>query len=497
MILLFSILPLSVFLLFLLFFKVSLLRSAVIALVLTIFFDIFIWQILPVYILVSLVKGVLVALDIFLIIFGALFFLEILRRHRILEHIFHYLESVSGDFRVQVVLLAWFLENFIEGTAGFGTPTAIVAPILVTIGFSPLNAVVLSLLGNSTSVVFGAAGTPIRVGFQGLATSQVPMFAALLNLVGFIVPVFMLRFITDGRPNGRKEFFDALPFTVFAGLCFVFASLLFVPLGQEFPSILGSVLGLFAVLVAIKLRFLLPPTVVYREHLKLKPEHSLLKVISPYIVLIVLLIIGKFLLSGFGLPISILSLSSHTLYFYNPGIIFLLSALPFGLIWLGTREVSESLVLSFKKAWPPFLVIAFMSALVQLMIFSGQNSAGLPSSLTTIADIFTNPSIPVFATLLGAFGSFITGSATIANIMFGSILATAAATLKMNSQVILALVLVGGSAGNMIALADMLTAQAVVGLENHEIHVLRKVIIPCLVYLLAVGFLGFLFLRWF
>lgn len=81
------------------------------------------------------------------------------------------------------------LENFLEGTAGFGTPSTVVAPLLIGLGLPPLQAVVITLLGNSASVVFGAAGTPIRVGFAGLDTAAVPclIYVLLAGVIGLLI----------------------------------------------------------------------------------------------------------------------------------------------------------------------------------------------------------------------------------------------------------------------------------------------------------------------
>src|SRR5690606_3731085 len=75
--------------------------------------------------------------------------------------------GVSIDRRVQVVIIVWLFGSFIEGAAGFGTPAAIVAPLLVAMGFPAMSAVMLGLMVQSTPVTFGAVGTPILVGVRG------------------------------------------------------------------------------------------------------------------------------------------------------------------------------------------------------------------------------------------------------------------------------------------------------------------------------------------
>lgn len=489
-----SLFPFILFLFLLLWKKVPLLSTSLITLLVVVVLQIFYWQILPVYALNSFVKGSLVAFDIFLIILGAIFFLEVLKDIKIIDNIRFYLESYLKDYRIQIILLAWFFENFIEGTSGFGTPSTIVAPLLVSLGIPPLTSVILALLGNSSSVVFGAAGTPITVGFEGLNVASVPIHAALLNSVGLLVPVFMLWVITAGNKDRKGHFLEALPFAIWAGIAFVVPSILVIPLGQEFPSIIGAIIGLFLVLLSLRLGIFLPKNLRQLREIK-TPEVKLpwYKIVIPYSLLISLLILGKMFLGTFSLkfPWGL----NYQINLSNPGFSFLLAGIPIVLLW-GRKEL---LVDSFKNAlsrtWEPFLVIASMSIIVQLIINSGNNLSGLPSLLQLISKGFEVSFLPFLSPFVGAFGSFLTGSATISNIMFGNFLNTASQIMKFNTAIILALELVGGAAGNMIALADIIAAEAVVGLKNKTVDVLKGVIIPCLIYLTIVGLIGLLISR--
>ena len=133
-----------------------------------------------------------------------------------------------------------------------------------------------------------------------------------------------------------------------------------------------------------------------------------------------------------------------------------------------------------------------MSSIVQMMINSGQNFSGLPASISLIAKSFETSLLPFFAPFIGAFGSIITGSATVSNIMFGNFFALASESLGFSLIVMLALGVVGGSAGNMGALADILAAEAVVKVKNKEGEILKGLFTPMMVYLTMVGILGML-----
>jgi len=80
--------------------------------------------------------------------------------------------SISDDRRVQVVLLCFLMGSFIEGAAGFGTPAAIVGPLLVGLGFPPLAAVVVALTGNLLAITFGAVGTPLIIGLRDVVFAE-------------------------------------------------------------------------------------------------------------------------------------------------------------------------------------------------------------------------------------------------------------------------------------------------------------------------------------
>lgn len=489
-----SLAPFILFLILLLWKKTSLLTASVSALAVFSVCAIFYWKIVPTLLMTSYVKGFFIAFDIFFIIFGAIFFLSILHSLGILRAVSYYLGAFSKDYRVQVVVIGWFFGNFLEGTAGFGTPVAIVAPLLIALGISPLRALAIGLLGNSVSGIFGAAGTPIRVGFGGLDTTAVPFFGALFGLVGIIIPIFMIWIASGGRPFRWREFVEATPFALLAGGAFSISSLATVALGQEFPSILGAVIGLFIVFIFSKCGLFVPKKSISLVDARatLSPSISSTKAFFPYVILIGLLFLGKFLFGSFGVIIP--WGGPHTINFFNPGFVFIIAGLLVLLLW---RCFGDHFTQPFKAAVrgaiSPFIVIIAMSAFVQLLINSGTNASGLPSALFVIAWIFETNLLPLWAPFVGAFGSFVTGSVTISNIMFGRFLDAASSMLLLPNAIVLALTLVGGAIGNMIALADMLAGEAIVGVKNKEREILKLVILPCLVCLTIVGVIGMFF----
>ncbi|NMD00667.1 MAG: L-lactate permease, partial [Bacteroidales bacterium] len=287
-----------------------------------------------------------------------------------------------------------------------------------------------------------------------------------------------------------KFFFDALPFAIWSGIAFCIPSVLITFLGQEFPSILGSVAGLLIFLITTKNGLFVPKNIEHQESNETKNiDLPIYKAVLPYVLLIIVLVLGKIMLgtSGIAMPFLI----KHTFSYFNPGFIFVIVGLLTALIF---RVDKKGIILDIKSAFSgsfePFMVIVFMSAIAQIMVNSGKNTSGLLSMIDFMAYGFKNSFLPLWSPVIGSFGSFITGSATVSNLMFGNFLATAAKGLGMNVDKVLAIALVGGGAGNMIALADIMAAEAVVGIKNQEREVIKGVFVPCLIYVLFVGLIG-------
>lgn len=489
-----AVLPFIVFSLLLIFHhKASLLKISLITLVVNTIIAIIFWQTSILTISSSTIKGFFIALDIFFIIFGAIFFLEILKSNKTIDNLSLYLDHFSPDFRIQVVILAWFFECFLEGIAGFGTPCIVVAPLLVALGISPLKAIVISLLGNSTSVPFGAVGTPIRVGFAGINVDllSVGSLSSIYNFVGILVPVFMIWVLVSSEKNRKSLFLKSLPFAIWSGIAFVFPSFLVSLFGIEFPAILGSVLGLILIMFTSHFGFLVPDQ-LYKSSKKIteKINLTLFQTIFPYLLFIILLIISKIFLSPIKIQIPYIS---HSISLFNPGFVFVFSGIIMAIILkINLKNLISIVVMALKKSIEPFLVVAAMSTVVQIMNNSSNPALNLPSITKTISYLFDTKLLPFIAPFVGAFGSFITGSATVSDIMFGNPIYSSSISQNLNPIKILSLLVVGAGAGNMIAIADVLAAKTIAGGNDSLRKIVFNLFPYCLTYLIIVGILGIL-----
>ena len=127
------------------------------------------WKLPAFYVLALSLQGVVNAIGILIIVFGAILILYTLQESGGMETIQYGMQNVTRDRRIQAIIIGYMFAAFIEGAAGFGTPAALAAPLLLALGFPPLAAAIICLVFNSFPVTFGAVGTPVIMGFGSLA----------------------------------------------------------------------------------------------------------------------------------------------------------------------------------------------------------------------------------------------------------------------------------------------------------------------------------------
>jgi len=369
-------------------FRIPAIKSVPISLFFLVLISFFIWK-MPLDIFgVSVIRGILLATEIILIIFGAIFLISVLRNTNYLSTINEFLSSINPDARIQVIILAWLFGSLIEGVAGFGTPAAIVAPLLYSLGFSPILAVVAPLISNSLAVSFGAAGVPILIGlgsngFSSQVLAQTTFLTALIHsIAGIIIPLFLVYFtVNESKVENRKRvFLEAVPFALFVWAVFIFFYLLVAYfIGSELPSIIASLASLLICGYAAKKNFLQPKSLISFSKIK-KVKHKkrkILLVLSPYFLIISFLLISRavlpvknFLTSiNFGFS-NILGTGTSYLFspIYSPAFIFIITAILFAFIVNKKEKIFPSIKDSLFKIEKPFIALIFTLIFVQILI---------------------------------------------------------------------------------------------------------------------------------
>jgi lactate permease len=514
-------------------------------LALTIVLALFFWNMSTVRVTASVIQGVIVTLSVLWIVFGAIFLLNTLKYTGAIQTIRQGFAQVSPDRRIQAIIIAWCFGTFLEGAAGFGTPAAIAAPLLVALGFPALAAVIMGMMIQSTAVSFGAVGTPIIIGvnngldsaniglllqadglqweqFLQVITSQV---AIIHGIVGTFMPLLMVMMLTRffGANRSWKEGLAVLPFAIFAGLAFTVPyALTGIFLGPEFPSLVGGLVSLAIVVNAAKRGFLLPKTNwdfpqksawpnnwngsieidVHDE--KATQTMSQTKAWMPYLIVAGLLVISrispdiKSFLASISIGVSNIlgeqGISADFSPLYLPGGLLMIGAI--AAIFLQSdgqsrgTQFRKALTDSSKTILGAGMVLVFTIPMVRLFINSGVNLADLPSMPMASAQLFASmlgSAFPLVSPTIGALGAFIAGSNTISNMMFSQFQYEVAMSLHLSPTLIIAGQAVGAAAGNMIAIHNVVAASATVGLLGQEGATLRKTLLPTLYYVLAAG----------
>jgi lactate permease len=522
----------------------------------------FVWKVSAVQVAAATIHGVIVALILLYIIFGAVLLLNTLQQSGALRTIRQGFTDVSPDRRIQVIIIAWLFGSFIEGAAGFGTPAAVAVPLMVGLGFPAMAAVVAGMIIQSTPVSFGALGTPILVGVNtGLAGDEaVTQYAAQIGLLaentdlgwyallaevgarvallhtvaGTFIPLIVVSLMTRFF-GARRSFVEGLRVWKFALFAAVAMTLPYVivahVLGPEFPSLLGGLIGLAIVVPAAKRRLLAPPD---GEPWRFPPEQAWPSVWSvtidisdrdvagkpmsmglawaPYILLAVLLVATRVpalkiqpLLQSAWLTIAYenilgTGITSTVQLFYLPGSIFIVvSAITYFLHRMNGRAYRRAWKDSGKAMIAASVALIFTVPMVQVFINSEGGAAGIDKMPIVLAEgvaAMAASAWPLFAPFIGGFGAFVAGSNTVSNMMFSLFQFGVGTRIGVDPLWVVALQAVGGAAGNVICVHNVVAASAVVGLVGQEGAVIRKTLIVFCYYALMAGCLGYAIVWW-
>jgi len=515
-----------------------------------------VWRVPGAQVAAATVKGLVVAGTLLYIIFGAILLLETLRQSGGLSVIRRGFTDITADRRIQVIIIAWLFGAFMEGAAGFGTPAAVAVPLLVGLGFPAMAAVTAGMIIQSTPVSFGAAGTPILVGVHTGLSSDPSMaqyavgrgyaewseFLAMIGckvailhaVAGTLVPLIVVTVMTRfyGKNRSFREGLQIWPFAVFAALAMTvpYVAVAWL-LGPEFPTILGSLIGLAVVVTAARRGFLMPPAAaawdfdaretwdpVWKGTLEIGDAENqrggsmgLVRAWSPYLLVGLLLVVTRLKFLPFlgwlkawvvhvppqGSPAGLFGsdIAADFQPLYLPGTVFLV-------VSLVTFAIHRMDLPAYKAAWKTALkttlaastALVFTVPMVQVFINSGGGAAGyarMPIALADGVAALSGGAWPLFSPFIGGLGAFVAGSNTVSNMMFSLFQFGVGQRIDVDPTWIVALQAVGGAAGNMICVHNVVAASAVAGLLGKEGLVIRKTLLPFVYYALLAGSLGY------
>ena len=424
------------------------------------------------------------------------------------------LGTIAPDPRIQVILIAFCFGAFFEGAAGFGTPVAITAAILMQLGFSPLQASGLSLIANTAPVAFGALGTPVAA----LALSPEFQPPRLSAMIGRQLPIFSLivPFWVVCAMSGFRGMLQIWPVALTAGLAFAIPQ--FVVSNFFGPTLVDIVASVCSMLAVIALLKVWRPKVVANkpdQQLSQIDPKQLRRAWMPWIILTLAIFVWglpqfKELLheipgSNPQLPIPAL----HNVVMRGPEVVEA-NATPekaiFALDWLAATgtgiliaAVIAGLLMGYRvrelykiyratvfRVRFSLLTIAAMLALGYLTRYSGTD-ATLGLALAKTGKLY-----PFFGTLLGWLGVALTGSDTASNVLFGNLQTITAKQTGISPILMAAANSSGGVMGKMVDSQSIVVASTATNWYGQEGSILRFVFIHSLVLAALVGVLVFL-----
>ncbi|GAB6124953.1 lactate permease LctP family transporter [Humidesulfovibrio idahonensis] len=410
------------------------------------------------------------------------------------------LASITEDRRLQAIFIAFAFGSFIEGTAGFGTPVAITAAMLVGLGFNPLYAAGICLIANTAPVAFGAIGIPIVVAAQ-VTDIDVMKISAIcgrqLPFLSCIVPLWL-----SVTMSGWKRSMEVLPAIIVAGVCF--AGTQFVmsnfhgPYLPDIASAIVTIIGLFLFLKVWKPKNVWHfPDEPASACTVTKCDYSAGQVIrawGPYIILAFMVLLWglepvKKVLDTIT-PFKFDWPALHKLVIKTAPVVAkdtpyaavfkvnLLSAGGTAILFSGLLSVLIIPKYGFGKAIAclfrtihqlryPIVTIAMILGLAIIMNYSGM------SSTLGLAFTATGAWFPFFAPILGWLGVFLTGSDTSANALFGSLQKTTAQQIGVDPALCVAANSSGGVTGKMISPQSISVATAASNMVGKEGDIFR------------------------
>ena len=455
------------------------------------------------------IKAFFLALDVLLIIWGAMFLYQVTKSAGTIEVIGNFLAKFTGNEAFLGIFLGWLFPSFLQGMGGFGVPVAVSAPLLVSSGFSPILAVLITSIGHGWGVTFGSMGSSFKtmMAVTGLSAEYLaPLAATLLGIAALLCGLMVV--VLSGK---KKDIPAALPLVLLCSSILAF--------GQYFLATNG--LWVIAVtlpaLAALGAGFLYLKTVAsfsknYLSSIGKEERNRILIAFLPYILLVILIVFFNFFtplqdfFAPFKLILSFPELSTRFGFvtpaenskgvnlFLHPGTIIMLSALvSFKILkkkaYLENVSLGEIVRNSFNNTLNTSIAIFSLVGITMVM-----NHSQMTNILAIgISNVFNRATYPLISPFIGALGAFITGSNNNSNVLFGNLQWQTADMLGLSVPLILAAQTAGGALGSIMAPAKVILGCSTVGLVGKEGSVIGKLILYCCALLLMISMITFFF----
>ena len=466
---------------------------------------------------IAAAKGISLSLFVLTIVWTSVYLYNVLDRLKAIDSIGRSMTALSGDGLAQALIIGWGFSSFIQGVTGFGVPVAVAAPLLIMLGFSPARAAAMALVGHGWAVTFGSMASSyytiqLVTGIEGevIAPHMALLFAPVIVASGALVA-----HIQGGLPAVARS----LPLVVVAGTMMAGAMYALALVGApQIASTVPGILGMAAIALLARTPLLLPaPRAAAvdapegaaaadgEQYSRLMP---LVLALLPYLLLVTLSVISQIgpvmeAVSGLRLaadypgfttgqgfmvepadnyaPISLLNHPAPLIVMST-----LVSVLAYALTgWWRKGVAREAVRLTYRQSRSSTLSVTTMVVMAVVMADTGMTVL-LAKGIASVS----GPLFPLVSPFIGLLGSFMSGSNTNSNVMFGLLQMETAHALGIGAVTISSIQSIGASVGSSMAPAKVLVAAAVVGLGGQERSIFRTVIPYIIALVLLAGLEG-------
>lgn len=460
------------------------------------------WHMTPLNLAGAALEGVLMALwPIVIVIIAAVFTYNVTVHTGAIETIKIMLTSVSSHQRVLALLIGWCFGGFLEGMAGFGTAVAIPTSMMIALGFDPMKAVLVCLLANGVPTMFGSIGIPTTTlaSITGIDPTSLALTQALQVAPFVILTPFLIVMLVGDGPKALR---GTLPVTLAAGISMAVPEIATAALaGADLPMVVGSVVSLVVTFLVAKATNDRVDR-IYESH---NPHEDVnvwwdqaLRAWAPFILVFLVLVFTSKLVPAINGPLSSIKSTVNvyqgdpnaTLTFTwinTPGVLILLCGI-LGAFAQGCEphEIWEVLVATVRQMSKTIVTMLAILACAKVMGYSGMIGSIAAFFVGTLGWLY-----PLVAPLLGALGTFVTGSGTSSEVLFGNVQQSAAESIGCSPTWLVASNSLGVSAGKMIAPQNIAIGCASKELAGKDAEVLGRIAPYAAVYAVLMSVLVF------
>lgn len=460
---------------------------------------------------VAIGKSVFLAVDVLYIVWMALFFYNVTNEAGTVQLIGRSLPRLTSDRAIQSLLISWIFVSLLQGVGGFGVPVAVVAPLLVGLGYTATQSVIMASLGHGWAVTFGSLGTSFvaLTAVTGLPGEALAHDAALILGMACLISGGLVAYVSAGW----QGFIRSIPMLIIVGAVmgitqwWVATNGLWT-LGSTSGALAGAVVGVIYVLSPLnpgkakpdditddgssQSRSLVLALLAYVILLVLAFSTNLIEPLEQIVDAIKLQVQFPAVATSFGWQVPSETGRAISIFGHPGAILFYAGVLSFVLYQRAGYYEDGAWVTIWQKvkksAIKTTISIFALVAMASLMSHTGMTQI----IARGISETFSETIYPLFAPFIGTLGAFMTGSNTNSNVVFGALQQETAMLLGLSVPVILAGQTAGASLGSVLAPAKIIVGCSTVGLSGQEGPVIRRMLLLGLIPVVFVAVVTFL-----